>query len=553
MNIAIPQDDVSQWPGAQVLDESDVQVTKFGGTRAAELASNADEIERRREAGKRQILAISAMRSSNEEFTPLTHETVNQRVLEKTGKPERGFNTTSHLILIADFLREGRLDEAKAIINERLRPFLMQIVGRQIRDDNKITDEVKAMKSFETVIDSEMRRLEELIHEGTQDKVLSVGEDRLLSLMHGTDYISITGAGEDITRRIYLRYLELRKQQVAELREDNDQAQKIFGYSPKEHPYDSIERDEMLEKVTDSIKSQVSTLLTNNDVLVSGGYWSGVGSERGYTELTAALIAAACEQLGKRVVCLIEQDFPIMSGNPDCIDNTNTIRRISYQLAFEIFGNLTTGADNQSIHAPALDVLAQNGVDIVVYSPDRPELGTTLIQDFDEEGLSGAEMVDTRRIPDALLIETSKMIAPGFLHEVGAWFHGRNISVVLPPSSQATMSLTFSNSGPSDEQVAEFESFLNERYGEEHVTVTPIKGQTLVYCLGHNVQDSDACSRALHALDSVGVTAKMLMGGYQKRVLIFSVDNDDADKAAAAIHKFCIEEKETPINKLTAT
>ena len=532
--------------GKQVLAESDVWVTKYGGTRAAELASNADAIEDRRIEGKKQILAISAIRSSDEDHTHLTHPIVQERVQEKTGKDEKGFNTTSHLILIADLINSGDLDEARVVL-ERIRSFTKEIVNAQIKVDDKITDEDNAMTQLSTVIDQELDTAFAQITEDNSDRVISVGEDRLIAEDNG--YYSITGLGENLARVIYVKYLQLRNQNATELKE-NDMSQEIFGDEPKEQSYDSLERDEMLDKVTSAMRSQISEVLDDNDVLVSGGYWSGVGSERGYTELTAALIAAACKQSGARIACLIEKDYPIMSADPRTIENTRIIERIKYKLALEIFGNQTSGADSQAIHAPALDVLAQNKVDIVVFNPDEPESGATLIQDFDEEGITGSEMIATRKISDALLIESSKMIVPGFLQEIGTWFNNRNISVVLPPSSQATMSLTFANGGPNADQVAEFEAFLKERYGDEHITLESIPGQTLVYCLGHDIKNSDARLRAELALHSIGVTPNMDMKGYQQRVMIYSVDNDDADKTAVAFHKFCIENKDTPVEHL---
>ena len=536
----------SNYAGEQVLAESDVWVTKYGGTRAAELASNADAIEDRRIEGKKQILVISAIRSSNEDHTHLTHPIVQKRAKEKTGKDEKGFNTTSHLILIADLINSGNLDEARVVLS-RVRSFTKDIVNAQVKFDAHITDEEVAMTQLSTVIDQELDTAFQQITADNADKIISVGEDRLIAENNG--YFSITGLGENLARVIYVKYLQLRNQNATELKE-NDMSQEIFGDEPKEQSYDSLERDEMLDKVTSAMREQISEVLDDNDVLVSGGYWSGVGSERDYTELTAALISAACKQSGKRIACLIEKDYPIMSADPRTIENTRIIERIKYKLALEIFGNQTTGADSQAIHAPALDVLAQHKIDIVVFNPNKPDRGSTLIQDFDEEGIAGSEMIATRKIPDALLIESSKMIVPGFLQEIGTWFNDRNISVVLPPSSQATMSLTFANGGPNAEQVAEFEVFLKERYGDEHITLESISGQTLIYCLGHNVKNSDARLRAELALYSIGVTPNMDMKGYQQRVMIYSVDNADADKTAVAFHKFCIENKDTPVEQL---
>ena len=341
----------------------------------------------------------------------------------------------------------------------------------------------------------------------------------------------------------------MRSQQAAEVK-DQSLSSAVFGDEPQEFATDSPERVRVLDAVKAEMRQQVGTLLNENDVLVSGGYYSGVGSERGYSELTAALLAAATKEFNQSVVCLIEGDYPLRSGDPKKIKNTRLIERMKYALAFELFGNRRSGADSPAVHAPALEVLAQNKIDTVVFNPTDLTQGTTLIQDFEDEGVTGTEVVAYKIIPDVLLIETSKMQGPGFLHEIGGWFKDHNISVVLPPSSEITMSLTFNNGGPDANQISEFETFLNNRYGEENISLQTIPGQSLVYCLGHNVRDSDALARSTLALEKEGIRPHMNMGGYAKTVLVFSVDNDDVEKTASVLHKVCIELADRTIEEI---
>ena len=522
--------------GWQALNEAQVYVTKIGGTRAAELASNADTIEKRRQAGKKQIFAISAMRSADKKYGILTHGEVTKREIEKEGKSKTGFNTTSHLILIADLIQKNDLEQARVVLTN-IRRFTREMVSEQVSNDGSIAEKEPALKLLYEIIDTELDALERHIAEENAENVLPVGEDRLIATDEG--YFSITGAGENLARAIYAAYLRIRNQNTSELKEDGISAD-IFGEEPRELAYDCAERDEIMRKLTDTMRNRIAVLLPDNDVLISGGYFSGAGSERGYSELTAALLASAA-QTNYRVACLIEKDWPIMSSDPNKIANVKLIERMTYELAFELFGNQRAGADSQAIHAPALDVLAQNNVDIIVFNPDKPERGSTLISNFDTEGITGAEVIESRRIPDALVIKTTKMQGPGFMHEIGGWFKEHKISVSLIPSSEITMSLTFNNGGPNQAQIREFQEFLRSRYGKESASLNIIPGQSLVYCLGHNVMDSDAPARALEALRSVNIRPNMITAGYAKTGIIFSLDNDDVDKAAHALHEFCVE------------
>jgi len=523
--------------GEQSLEEAKVFVTKIGGTRAAELQNNADLIEARREQGKKQILAISAIRSTDKRYNELTHQIVTDQEIEKFDKRKSGFNTTSHLILIADSIQNNDLETARDVL-ERVRTFTKEMVAEQVHNDECISETEEAIAQLNLTIDEVLNGLLERINATNVGKVHSVGEDRLLK--EEDEYYSITGAGEDMARAIYTKYLQLRNQHAAEVRGQGLSAT-VFGDEPKEFAPDSPERDRVLEEVTSEMRKQVGDLLETNDVLVSGGYYSGVGSERGYSELTAALLAVATKELNQRVVCLIEKDYPIRSGDPRSLENTRLIERMKYALAFELFGNRIAGADSDAVHAPALEVLAMNKIDTVVFNPSDLAQGTTLIQDFEGESTSKVEIVTSRSIPDAILISSSKMLGPGFLQEVGGWFKDCGISIVHTPTSEITLSLTFNNGQPDASQIAAFEAFLGERYGRENISLQTIPGQSIVYCLGNKLNKTDTLLRAGIAFRLAGVEVRMGSQGYTENAMVFSVDDDDVEKATQMLHRVCIE------------
>src|SRR3989344_4217700 len=85
--------------GLDVLHEADVYATKIGGDNAGKLRENFATILDRQTHGKKQILAVSAIRSSDRRFTAMAHE--NARDRDPDDDLKEGFNTTSHLIAIA--------------------------------------------------------------------------------------------------------------------------------------------------------------------------------------------------------------------------------------------------------------------------------------------------------------------------------------------------------------------------------------------------------------------------------------------------------------------
>lgn len=533
--------------GQDALGEADIFTIKLGGTRAAELAENADHVEDLRSQNKKLIFAISALRSGKTRDNDRTHERAIKYDNDKRRK--EGFNTTDHLILLAECVNTGDLDTARDVLG-RIRQFTKDTAQEQVESDEKITDTASAIEELHQVIDAVLDELETYVDAQYQDAVHTVGEDRLIRTGH--NLFSITGAGEKLAEALYPVYFKHRNINCANV-ETEDLDESIFGdTNPAEALKNKDQRDMAMRIVTSELRKSVAKLLPDNDVIVSGGYHPGVGTERGYTELTVALLTVAAQRINERIACLIEGDYPLMSADPKKIKDAEFVDKATYDLAFEIFGNTGLGADGGAIHAPALEILARAGIDTVMLNPKDPRYAT-LIQHYEDAPSEGVRIVASRGIPDALVISgPSIMFEPGVIHDITAWFAQRDISIVQTPSSQVKLSFTFSNGGLPEELLGEFNAFLAKTYGEDSCDAKLIPGQSVIHCLGNDISAPDVPARIGMALALAGVKQRMKTQAYESNAAVIGVDSDDTEKAAAAVHLACIKHRDTDLADLHA-
>ena len=534
--------------GFDAQQENEIFTIKLGGTRSPELAENAKHVQDLQQLGKKIVFAISAFKSTDIDDNDRTHEKA--IAYNNNGNRKNGFNTTDHLILIAESVQSGDLDTARDAL-ERMRSFTKDRVGQEVENDGDILEKDDAHQELCAVIDQHLDALLQRIDEQHIGNVHTVGEDRLVREEH-TLY-SFTGVGEQLAEALYPVYFRLRGIQCANV-ETDDLHETIFGdRNPTEVLKTKGQRDMAMSILTAELRRSIAILLPVNDVLVSGGYHAGVGTERGYSELTVALLSEAIQRINQRVACLIEGDYPLMSVDPNneqVGQDAEFVPQADFSLAFEIFGNTGLGADGGAIHAPALEILARNSIDTVMLNPNNPR-ESTLIQHFEEMPAQGVDVVASRLIPDALVIDgPAVMFEPGVIHDITAWFAQKGISIVQTPSSQVKLSFTFTNGGLDDDLLAQFRDHLTETYGEDTCTANLIPKQSVVHCMGNNIHHHEVPARIGLALAAAGVTRRMETHAYESSADVVGVDSADLDAVTEMIHKACVTLRDTAIGEL---
>lgn len=513
------------------LREADVWISKIGGVNAADLKGNADIAERRRNDGRKMVLAISAIRSANPADTPLADPSVVDRDSDGNVKP--GFNTTSHLIAAAQQLELGDLSGARELL-ERVRAFTKGCVEREIQSDAllKGTDAVSALHQ---AIDAPIDAL--LSHMDTRpDNVRQRGSDWLL--VDGAGSSSITALGEQIAQNVYRAYFEARGIRSGPLSAGADALEAVAASDL--HARLSAQ---LLDGIRNELRNKMIEALPQEDVLIAGGYLPVLASGRGYSDKTGALMAQAAMDAGLRPAYLIEKEFPVMSADPRKIRNAQTVREMTYALSSEVFGDIR-GANGGAVHPEALTMLAERDVATYVFNPahEGDAAQTTYIHRY-EAPPGGIEIVATRQVSLGIEITSTSMIGePGFLRDVTTWFAAEDVSVDQIATSEGSVSFTFNNGGLDTEQLRQLNVFLHERFGSDHrLALRVLHDQTQLYCMGNNMSKSGPMLRAAMGLHAAGTDIHMATQGFNEQVMTFVIQSEQAAEALEQVHRFGIE------------
>jgi len=522
--------------GLDVLQEADVYVTKIGGDNAGKIRENFATVLDRQTHGKKQILAVSAIRSSDRRFTAMAHEDARDR--DSDGNLKEGFNTTSYLIAIAKCLRNGDTATAHDML-ERIRRFLKEVVHAEVEADPLLTA-ASANTALDAVIDGMLDELGTHIDRAAAGTLHELEKDWVLEGADG--YYSITGMGEQLAQAIYLKYAALRNLETGAIGTEG-LAGDLYSTHPAEVVEDEQQSTAAIASLRSAMRRRVGSLLQDYTILIAGGYLPVIASQRGYSDKTGALLAQAAKDLGKRVAYLIEKEYPIMSDDPKKNDRARVIQEMTFALAMELFGN-TRGADGGAIHPDALNMLAEDGIDTVVFNPatEQQEDNITYIHHYEPQP-SGIEIIASRKVPLAIQVSSTEMFGkPGFLSAVTTWFADRKISIDQVSTSERTTSFTFNNGKFKEQILTDFEAFLQDTFGpDEELKLEMLKDQSLIFCLGNNMEQTGPASRATMAMHIAGADIHFMTQGLNEQVMTFMIDRQHVAAVREKLHRLCIE------------
>ena len=526
--------------GLEALQSADVYVTKIGGENAGRLALNATNAQDRIRNGIKQIIAVSAIRSSDDQFTAFAAESVVDRDADGGRKP--GFNTTSHLIEIARLLAAEQENgkESAAALARRIANFTKAIVLREIRNDALLAhnedaaDELVALVERHITDTHQPDSLMSWIQTDGHCAVLQSGADWIL---HTHDaYISLTGFGEKLAEHIYATYFRQRGIAVEPLGIDRA----FYSVYPRMHRIE--DPGQVVLGFQELASDRIRATLASSDVTIAGGYMPILGSERGYSDKTGALLAKAAKAVHDKTLYIIEKEYPIMSADPRKVPQARTVRRMTHFLARELFGN-SRGARGSAIHPGALEMLALADIAIVVMNPEQQATpsNTTLIQDFEPDP-DGVEIIASKKVPFALQISSSHIVGnPSFESDMAQWFTSHGLRIQHTATSEGTVSYTFFEGDCSERMLGELRSHLEETYAiSGDRTLSKLEDLSVIYCLGNNMRKYGQASRAAEALELAEVDIHLITQGLNESVMTFLIDACNTEKAVQMLHAIFI-------------
>lgn len=516
-----------------------IHVVKLGGDNASKVDENIGRAKSDLEAGRQLVFIISAIRSNEPEYNQYRHEKTIK--IGEDGKPEDGFNTTSHLNLLAENIH----DSAFAIdIIGRLRAFYTDILKKECKG---FFDE--AMQAVEV----RLSELEKLVR-GTKknDVVEQVGDDYFLVKKVKTDEvkesISLTQYGERMAEGIYREGFKHHDMEAGHF--DSEPFHKeLFKKGSPHEVGQSLETDELMRgDLRAYMLSQISSV---TGLTFTGGYISGIATKRGYSDLTAAAFDGFLRNdiaSDKHIASCIEKPFSICSRNPAVlkkiygpkwIDHVRVVENINPSFSRELVGE-RSGAGSGVVLPEALEMYLKNDAHLFVYNPKHPR-HMSHIHDGMGYDPAGADAVGMQRGVVVRIKAALDVMAGPITGKIAQWFEDEGVSYAHTGSAEPELAYFLrekkSNVAVFTKNMARrFEAFLNQELGGGcEVDLNP--NRAMLHIMGNRMDPYLVGSQVNMALLNAGVSPDKPMSSsaspHGDNVVI---RDSDAEKAVDAVH-----------------
>ena len=495
------------------------KVRKVGGENAPEFIQNVENIKDGNLDDDTQILVFSALKSLDPRHAVFTLPT-----REKNGP---GFNTTSHLIEMANFLIDRDLENALRYLN-KVEDFTRQIIREKMEPE--FQDEIHVL------IGMEFLRMMTILEEAAEnpDQIQILGKDYIY---RGKDkkYTSFTGFGEILCQKIYSKYLSMKGFKVGEL-DPEDNIDRIFQDDPAEAMKNERPKINQLRR---SFAVQLQEVLADKpDVVITGGWESLIATMRNYSDKKAALIAQALKGLGYEVLYVNEKKDPMRSADPGVLGPDNgskPIERMNYGFLKELTGS--RGADTTVLHSDVAEMLESYDIPTVIMNPfGKSTQGTLITKDYMPPE-SGAELIASKSVKAALTIKSGNMADQvGVENTISEYFS--NLSIDTTHTTTNTIFYTFDGDVSEDER-AELERILQNKFAAKY-KLDLKKDLAFVFCLGNNVDAILESAKGTLALREAKIKPSKLHADDEESVVCFLVPEKDRIAAVRVLHKTLI-------------
>lgn len=448
-------------------------VQKFGGTSLgkAERMKAVADIVRDSLKQDRVIVALSAMSSY------VKAEGTTSRLIEAA---EAALQKQDFYRII-DQLEDYHLDTVRQLVEG---PFQEQVTGQ-------VDEEFNALKSFLEAI-SVIGEISPRSH----DAIISTGEK--LSALIFTGLLNSTG--------IEAAYVNL-----------DALIDKPFTATDREfYAYARAG----LKKRIELCGSKVP-VLTGYFGFVPGGIIQSIG--RGYTDLTAALAAAA---LGARELQIWKEVDGVFSADPRKVENAHVLESITPEEAAEL-----TYFGSEVIHPFTMEQVIRADIPIRIKNTLNPDVAGTIVDpDLTDDAPSRpATAVTAKRNIAVVNINSNRMLmAYGFMARIFNIFEKYGIIIDLIATSEVSVSMTVDSDKNLDRAIADLQE-LGEVTVRRDLAILSLVGRGQRHCVG-------LAGRMFSELGKENINLEMISQGASEINISCVIEDEHADRALRVIH-----------------
>lgn len=410
---------------------------------------------------------------------------------------------TDALLGMAGAAREGRFDEALAIINQlrerhtgAARELLSQLAASSERQ--------LSLEVVESGIEEELRELENLAR-----SVATLGE---LTLRTQDAFASF---GERLSSLIIAAVLEARglPVELVDSRKFIITDQSFTAAAPD------------MELTALRVRETLKPLIEQGRIVVAQGFigstTDGVTTTigRGGSDYTAAIIGAT---LGAESIEIWTDVDGLLTADPRVVPDARRIRVISFEEAAELsyFGA-------KVLHPSTVLPAVEKGIPVHIYNTFNPSCEGTLIVAKARSSRSLIKSIAFKRKVTIMNVASTRMLlAYGFLRKIFEVFEHHKTSVDVVTTSEVSVSVTLDNT-------ERLEAIKRDLAGIGEVTVE--RDKAIVCVVGDNLKFTPGVAAQLfHAIQ--GVNVNMISQGASEINITFVIDESEVDRVTQLLH-----------------
>ena len=251
--------------------------------------------------------------------------------------------------------------------------------------------------------------------------------------------------------------------------------------------------------------------------------------DRGYSEITFAQIAAAT---GAREA-IIHKEFHLSSADPNLVgaDKVVTIGRTNYDVADQL-----SNLGMEAIHPRAAKTLRRAGIELRIKNAFEPQhAGTLISQDYKSEKPC-VEIIAGRKDVFGIGVFDQEMLGDtAYDIEISRLLKQLKLYVVNKDSD--ANSITYYASG-SRKLINRAARLIEEAYPAAEVTVHNV---AIVSAIGSDLKVKGILAKTVAALAEAGISIQAIHQSIRQVEMQCVVNEEDYDKAIAALHRALIE------------
>lgn len=448
-------------------------VQKFGGTSLgkADRMRSVAEIVKASTKNDRVVLALSAMSSY------VKSEGTTSKLLEAADAAL----TKGDFFRIVDYLEEYHLSTARELMDGEAR--------EQVTEE--IKEELKSLKSFLEAISV----IGEMSFR-SQDVIIGTGEKLSACMFAGLlNSMGIDAEYVDLSNIIEKSFTET--------------SQEFYAYT----------QSRLREKI--QACGHRIPVLTGYFGFVPSGIIQSIG--RGYTDLTAALAAAA---IGARELQIWKEVDGVYSADPRKVEDAKVLPSITPEEAAEL-----TYYGSEVIHPFTMEQVIKANIPIRIKNTFKPQLPGTLVDPNASADTHGkpATAVTVKRNITVININSNRMLmAYGFMAKVFNILAKHGIIIDLIATSEVNISMTIENVDKLNRALPELEE-LGKVLVNKNMAILSLVGRGQKHCVGLS-------GKMFSVLGNESINIEMISQGASEINISCVIDDQDAERAIKAIH-----------------